>query len=52
MAELDGDYEIVFVDDGSRDETFNILSELCEEDPRVLALRLRRNFGQTAGLQA
>ena len=52
MAELDGNYEIVFVDDGSRDQTFNILSELCEEDARVTAVRLRRNFGQTAGLQA
>jgi len=52
MAELSGNYEIVFVDDGSRDDTFKILSEICEADPRVTAVRLRRNFGQTAGLQA
>jgi glycosyltransferase involved in cell wall biosynthesis len=52
MAELSGNYEIVFVDDGSRDDTFKILSAICDEDPRVIAVRLRRNFGQTAGLQA
>src|SRR5262249_34688372 len=52
MAELSTDYEIVFVDDGSRDGTFKVLSEICDDDPRVLAVRLRRNFGQTAGLRA
>src|SRR5262245_40654182 len=52
MAELSGNYEIVFVDDGSRDGTFSILSALCDEDPRVTVVRLRKNFGQTAGLQA
>src|SRR5207249_5152153 len=45
-------YEIVFVDDGSRDGTFRILSNICDEDSRVTAVRLRRNFGQTAGLRA
>ena len=52
MAELKGNYEIVFVDDGSRDSTFKILSEICDKDSRVTAVRLRKNFGQTAGLQA
>jgi glycosyltransferase involved in cell wall biosynthesis len=52
MSELSGNYEIVFVDDGSRDRTFKILSSICEADPRVRAVRLRKNFGQTAGLQA
>jgi len=52
MAELTDTYEIVFVDDGSRDGTFKVLSEICDDDPRVLAVRLRRNFGQTAGLRA
>ena len=52
MAELSGNYEIVFVDDGSRDDTFRILSDICDTDSRVTAVRLRRNFGQTAGLQA
>jgi len=52
MAELDGNYEIVFVDDGSRDQTSKILSEISDTDSRVTVVRLRRNFGQTAGLQA
>src|SRR5690349_9687169 len=52
MTELSGTYEIVFVDDGSRDETFKIVSAICDEDPHVIAIRLRKNFGQTAGLQA
>jgi glycosyltransferase involved in cell wall biosynthesis len=52
MAELKGNYEIVFVDDGSRDDTFKVLSTICNGDRRVTAVRLRKNFGQTAGLQA
>ena len=46
------DYELIFVDDGSRDETFAKLRLLCSRDPRVRVLRFRRNFGQTAALQA
>ena len=45
-------YEIVFVDDGSRDGTFRILSEIADDDERVVVVRLRRNFGQTAALKA
>jgi glycosyltransferase involved in cell wall biosynthesis len=52
MFEVSENYEIVFVDDGSRDNTQRILSELCEEDSRVVVIRLRKNFGQTAGLKA
>lgn len=42
------DYEIIFVDDGSRDDSFRVLQGLHEEDPHVVVVRLRRNFGQTA----
>jgi glycosyltransferase involved in cell wall biosynthesis len=45
-------FEIVFVDDGSRDQTFQQLAEIARDDARVLAVRLRRNFGQTAALKA
>jgi len=45
-------YELVFVDDGSRDNTFKVLSDIYEHDHRVNIIRLRRNFGQTAGLKA
>jgi len=45
-------YEMVFVDDGSKDGTFHQLSEIAMADERVVVVRLRRNFGQTAGLKA
>src|ERR1700712_5630228 len=51
----DLDYEIVYVDDGSRDNTANILEQLQQSDPCVRVLRLSRNFGHqiavTAGLE-
>jgi len=52
MEEFDEPYQIIFVDDGSRDRTYNILSGICEEDRRVVLIRLRKNFGQTAALKA
>jgi len=45
-------FELVFVDDGSNDQSFTVLNEIFENDPRVNLLRLRRNFGQTAALKA
>jgi glycosyltransferase involved in cell wall biosynthesis len=52
LEPLRSPYEIVFVDDGSRDLTYRILMELAAADERVKVVRLRRNFGQTAALQA
>jgi glycosyltransferase involved in cell wall biosynthesis len=46
------DYELLFVDDGSRDGSFARLSELHQEDGRVGVIRFRRNFGQTAAFAA
>lgn len=46
------DYELVFVDDGSLDDSFAVLEALAQSDPRVKVVRLRRNFGQTPALQA
>jgi len=51
-AEDDRVAEIIFVDDGSTDDTFDRLVRTCRDDPRVVVLRLRRNFGQTAALSA
>ena len=45
-------YEIIFVDDGSTDGSFETLKRLRAGDPRVRILRFRRNFGQTAALAA
>src|SRR5579864_1936782 len=47
-----GSFEIVFVDDGSHDRTFNLLREISGVDSRVTVVRLRRNFGQTSALAA
>lgn len=52
---LDGlgrSYELIFVDDGSRDRTPEILQNIFKLDKKVKVVRLRRNFGQTAALQA
>lgn len=48
----DVDVEIIFVDDGSSDASFDIMTELREKDPRVHALRFSRNFGSHAALTA
>src|SRR5271169_6192547 len=45
-------YEMVFVDDGSKDNTYKVLTEIYEHDRRVNVVRLRRNFGQTPALKA
>jgi glycosyltransferase involved in cell wall biosynthesis len=45
-------YEVVFVDDGSTDGTFAELDEAADADGRVKVVRLRRNFGQSAAMQA
>jgi glycosyltransferase involved in cell wall biosynthesis len=54
MDELDGSAEIVFVDDGSTDGSFDVMRKLHEADDRVRVLRMSRNFGHqiaiTAGL--
>lgn len=45
-------YEIVVVDDGSKDNTFPALARLHETEPHLRVVRLKRNFGQTAALAA
>ncbi len=45
-------FELVFVDDGSRDNTFQMLREIVAVDSRVVVVKLRRNFGQTPALAA
>jgi glycosyltransferase involved in cell wall biosynthesis len=45
-------YEVIVVDDGSRDDSFARLKIIHERDPRWKVIRFRRNFGQTAGFSA
>ncbi len=45
-------FELVFVDDGSSDNTFSLLREIVAVDSRVVVVKLRRNFGQTPALAA
>ncbi|MGD0885772.1 MAG: glycosyltransferase family 2 protein [Thermodesulfovibrionales bacterium] len=46
------EYEIIYVDDGSTDRTLPLLEQIQGNDPTVVALSLRRNFGQTAAFAA
>ncbi|MFI4910962.1 MAG: glycosyltransferase family 2 protein [Sedimentisphaeraceae bacterium JB056] len=48
----DKSYEIIFVDDGSRDASFEILKKISAGDSCVRVIRFRRNFGQTAAMSA
>lgn len=47
-----GPHEMVFVDDGSSDRTFELLTEAALRDPRIVAICLSRNFGHQAALSA
>lgn len=44
--------EILFIDDGSRDDSFTLLKQIQQEDKDVRVIRFRRNFGQTAAMAA
>jgi glycosyltransferase involved in cell wall biosynthesis len=52
LAPLGRPYEIIAVDDGSRDRSFAVLREFAAADERLRVVRFRRNFGQTAGFSA
>lgn len=52
MEQIGDSFELLFVDDGSRDRTYKLLEEIAAVDSRVLVIKLRRNFGQTSALAA
>jgi len=52
MEHVGETFEMIFVDDGSRDRTYRLLEEIAAVDSRVLVIKLRRNFGQTSALAA
>ena len=52
LSKMNRPYEIIFVDDGSRDQTLHKLSNAGQADEHLKVIQFRRNFGQTAGLAA
>jgi len=52
LHSINREYEIIFIDDGSIDNSFKILRGLGESNGKIRIIKLRRNYGQTAALQA
>lgn len=52
MDRLNSDFEFIFIDDGSKDNTFTVICELSKNDDRVKGISLSRNFGHQVALQA
>jgi len=52
LDRLNKKYEIIFVDDGSKDRSFLVLKNIKEKDSTVKVIRFRKNFGQTAAMDA
>ena len=56
VAQISDNYELIFVNDGSKDNSLQVLLKLTELDPRVFYINFSRNFGHqiavTAGLDA
>lgn len=52
LVRLGYEFELIFIDDGSSDNSFAVLTELGAEDPLVRVIHFRQNFGQTAALSA
>lgn len=50
MEENDFSYEVIFVDDGSTDDSWKVISGLAASDPNVKAIRFRRNYGKSPAL--
>lgn len=50
MKEHGLSYEIIFIDDGSRDTSWEVISRLSEENPGVKGIKFRRNYGKAAAL--
>jgi glycosyltransferase involved in cell wall biosynthesis len=52
MSETGLYYELVFIDDGSTDNTLELIKDITSKDSKVVGVELRRNFGQTPALAA
>ncbi|MCM8778818.1 MAG: glycosyltransferase family 2 protein [Candidatus Omnitrophica bacterium] len=52
LINLDREYEIIFVDDGSKDKSFAVLREIKDKDPNIKIIKFKRNYGQSFALDA
>lgn len=52
IKEINLDYNVIFIDDGSSDETWNIINKFSEDDSNIISLKLSKNFGHQAALKA
>jgi len=52
VKQFDFSYEIIFVDDGSQDNTWSIIEQLKKRTPELKAIKFRRNYGQTSAMVA
>jgi len=52
LESIGSDFEIIFVNDGSDDDSAKIIDSLAERDPRVRAIHLLRNYGQSSAMMA
>ena len=52
LKQLDWDYELIFVNDGSQDDTMNVLSQISDQDKKVKVISFSRNFGHEAAMVA
>ena len=52
MDQLEGDSELLLVNDGSKDGSTELMNELAGQDPRIVVVHFRKNYGQTAAMQA
>jgi len=52
LKDLAVEYEIIFIDDNSCDVSYKIMKEIAGDDKNVKALHFKRNYGQTAAMQA
>lgn len=51
MAKVNADFEVLFIDDGSRDGSLSVLKEICRSDNRFRYISFRKNYGKSAALQ-
>ncbi|MBN1622784.1 MAG: glycosyltransferase family 2 protein [Clostridia bacterium] len=52
LEEIDGDYEVIFVNDGSRDRTMELVQKECEKNRKLKVLSFSRNFGHQIAITA